>query len=306
VNRRRGTAVATALLLAALAAAGCGLGAGGGVGSVELTVTREFGSVPMLERSLDADESDTVMRLLEGAAEISTRYGGGYVRSIEGVEEAQRGGRPYDWFYFADGIEAPIGAAETSVRGGERIWWDYRDWLATNHVPAVVGSWPAPFADGYEGRDRPTVIECEGGGGACEEVRAALEEAGADLAAGSAAGAIRVLVGPWSAIRSDPAAAQIEKGPRASGVYAEFAARGGGYGLRAFDENGDPGPWLGPGAGLVAATRRFEEPPVWVVSGATGAGVRAAAGLLSAAKLRDHYAVAIEGGKETALPVAAR
>ena len=70
MSRGRGTAVATVLLLAALAAAGCGLGPGGGVGSVRLTVTREFGAVPMLERSLDAGEADTVMRLLEGNADL--------------------------------------------------------------------------------------------------------------------------------------------------------------------------------------------------------------------------------------------
>ena len=321
MSRGRGTAVATVLLLAALAAAGCGLGPGGGVGSVRLTVTREFGAVPMLERSLDAGEADTVMRLLEGNADITTRYGGGYVRSIEGVEEAQRGGHPYDWFYFTDGNEAPIGAAEGSVHQGERIWWDYRDWSATNHVPAVVGSWPAPFAHGYDGRKRLTVLECEGGGAACGTVRAALEEAGADLLAttgdgsGGASGAggpngsaeaIRVFVGPWARIRSDPAVAQIEAGPQRSGVFAEFDRRGSGYGLRALDENGDPATWLGSAAGLVAATRRFEEPPVWVVTGVTRGGVEAAAGLLDAEKLRDHYAVAIEAGEETALPVPAR
>src|SRR5262245_21134584 len=145
MTRRRGTAVATALLLAALAAAGCGLGPGEEVGSVELTVTRDFGTVPMVEESIEANESDTVMRLLEGAAEIKTRYGGGYVASIDGVAEDVRGGRPYDWFFFVDGIESPIGAADYVIEGGERIWWDYRDWLATNHVPAIVGSWPAPF-----------------------------------------------------------------------------------------------------------------------------------------------------------------
>ena len=42
-----------------------------------------------------------------------------------------------------------------------------------------------------------------------------------------------------------------------------------------------------------------------VVTGATPAGVRAAAGLLDAAKLRDHYAVATEDGKQTPLPVEA-
>jgi Domain of unknown function (DUF4430) len=303
VSRSRGTAVATALLCAALAAAGCGLGPGAGIGAVELTVTREFGSVPMLERSLQANESDTVMRVLEGNAEISTRYGGGYVQSIDGVEEAQRQGHPYDWFFYVDGVESPIGAADYSLKGGERIWWDYRDWSATNHVPAVVGSWPAPFADGYEGRSHPVVVKCEGGGGACTQTRAALEGAGVAIAGRSAASAIRVLVGPWARLRSDPAAAQIEAGPAESGVFADFRRRGGEYQLVGLDVSGKPSRDLGPGAGLVAATRRYDGPPVWLVTGATPAAVRAAAGLLAAAKLRDHYAVAVEDGKETPLPV---
>jgi hypothetical protein len=303
VSRSRGTAVATALLLAALAAAGCGLGPGDSVGGVELTVTREFGSVPVLAASVEASESDTVMRVLEGSADISTRYGGGYVQSIDGVEEAEHGGRPYDWFFYVDGVESPIGAADYSLNGNERIWWDYRDWSATNHVPAVVGSWPAPFADGYEGRRHPVVVECEGGGGACARVRGALENAGVTVAGGSPSGAIRVLVGPWAWLRSDPAAATIEAGPGESGVFADFDRRGGGYELVGLDTAGDPSHGFGPAAGLVAATRRYEGPPVWVVTGATSAGVQAAAGLLDAAKLRDHYAVASEDGKETPLPV---
>jgi hypothetical protein len=299
----RGPAVATALLLAALAAAGCGLGAGAGVGDVELAVTREFGAAPVLSRTIAADESDTVMRLLEGNADISTRYGGGYVQSIEGVEEAQRGGHPYDWFFFVDGVESPIGAADYALEGGERIWWDYRDWSATNHVPAVVGSWPAPFAGGYEGREHPVAVECEGGGGACAAVGRALANAGVAVAPGSPAGAIRVLVGPWARLRSDPAAALIEAGPEESGVYADFERQGGDYRLVGLDPAGEPGRRFGPAAGLVAATRRYEGPPTWVVTGATPAAVQAAAGLLDTAKLRDHYAVATEDGKETPLPV---
>ncbi|HEX3735533.1 MAG TPA: DUF4430 domain-containing protein [Solirubrobacterales bacterium] len=307
MSPRRGTAVATALLLAALAAAGCGLGPGADVGGVELTVTREFGATPMLRRQVgDVTQSGTVMRVLEGNAKITTRYGGGFVQSIEGIEEAQRGGHPYDWFYFVDGIEAPIGAADNPLRGGERIWWDYRDWAATNHVPAVVGSWPAPFADGYEGKRHPVTVECEGGGGACAQVRGALEGEGVVIAAGSPGGAIRVLVGPWARLRSDPAAAQVEAGPEQSGIYADFERRGGGYELRGLNAEGKPVGAFGPAAGLVAATRRYEGPPVWLVTGATAAGVQAAAGLLDAHDLRDHYAVATEDGKETPLPVAVR
>jgi hypothetical protein len=303
VNRRRGTAVATALLLAALAAAGCGLGPGADVGGAGLTVTREFGSQPVLRDSVDVSESDTVMRVLEGSAGISTRYGGGYVQSIEGIEEAQRDGDPYDWFFFVDGVESPIGAADYALQGGERIWWDYRDWAATNHVPAVVGSWPAPLVGGYEGQAHPVTLGCEGGGGACALVRAALERAGVSIAGGEPAGAIRVLVGPWARLRSDPAAALVEAGPQESGIYADFERRDGGYELQALDPAGDPARDLGPGAGLVAATRRYEGPPVWLVTGGTDAAVQTAAGLLDGAALRDHYAVASEDGKETPLPL---
>ncbi len=300
---RRGTAVAIALLSAALAAAGCGLGAGEGVGSVELTVTREFGSVSMLERTVEASESDTVMRLLESNAEISTRYGGGFVQSIDGIEETQQGGDPYDWFFYVDGVESPIGAADVAIRGDERIWWDYRNWSTTSNVPAVVGSWPAPFAGGYEGRERQVALECEGGGEACRAVRARLEQAGADLVGGSPSGAIRVLVGPWARLRSDPDATPIERGPGVSGVFADFVAENGGYRLRGLGEDGEPARVFGATAGLVAATRRAGVPPVWLVTGQSPAGVRAAAGLLAAETLRDRYAVVTEGGKETPLPV---
>jgi hypothetical protein len=304
VPGRRGTAVATALLCAAFATAGCGLGPGEDVGGAELTVTHDFGAVGVLEKRVGAvHEADTVMRILEGEARITTRYGGGFVQSIDGVAGEQRGGRSHDWFFFVDGVESPVGAADFALRGGERIWWDYRDWTAASRVPAVVGSWPAPLRGGYGGRTHPVVVECEGGGGACPQAREALEAAGATVSAGSPPGAIRVLVGPWQRLRSDPAAALIESGPAESGVYAKFVAAGGGVRLHGLDAAAEDGHEFGPDAGLVAATRRFEAPPTWLVTGATVAAVRAAAGALDTASLRDHYAVAVEAGKTTPLPI---
>jgi len=336
MSRRRGTAVAIALLMAALAAAGCGLGPGADVGSVELTVTREFGAEPVLQRSLEAKESDTVMRALEANADVETRFGGGFVHSIGGVAEGERGGDPYDWFFFVDGVESPVGAADVELKGDERVWWDYRDWSATNHVPAVVGSWPAPFTDGVAGKPHPVVLECAGAkrgsfrthtvqkeprlpwGGACAEAQAALAREGVKLATGSPQGAIRMLVGPWDRLREDQAAQLLEDGPAESGIYANFEADvrpHTGIGdqrtnaaptLVALDEDGTEARRLGPDAGLVAATSRYGGPPVWLVTGGTAAAVREAAAALDAAHLRDHYAVAIAGGKETPLPVAAR
>src|SRR5689334_4369126 len=107
----RGIAVASALL-ALLAAAGCGLGPGADVGDVRLTVTRDYGRVPMAEATVAAQESDTVMRVLEGEADVSTRYGDGFVHSIDGLAEESRDGDPYDWFFYVDGEESESGAAD--------------------------------------------------------------------------------------------------------------------------------------------------------------------------------------------------
>jgi hypothetical protein len=304
VIRRRGTAVATALLLAALVAAGCGLGPGEEIGNVELTVTREFGAVPVTEELfVHADESDTVMRVLEGNAEITTRYGGGFVQSIGGVEGGTRDARSYDWFFFVNGVESPIGAAEFDLHGEERIWWDYRDWTAASRVPAVVGAFPAPLRGGYGGHVHPVVLECEGGGRACAEARRALKLEGVALASGSPPGAIRVLVGPWQRLRTDPAAALLAAGPAESGVYAEFEGSGAGLRLHGLDPAAEEAREFGPNAGLLAATRRYESPPTWLVTGITGAGVREAAAALGATALRDHYAVAVEGVRTVPLPI---
>jgi Domain of unknown function (DUF4430) len=318
---RRGPAVASALLLlgVALAAVGCGLGPGSGVGAVDLTVTREFGATKMSEASAEANESDTVMRLLEGQDEIETRYGGGYVKSIDGVAEDERGGHPYDWFFYVNGVESPVGAAEVSLHGGERIWWDNHDWSASQGIPAVVGSWPAPFTTGWEGHEPEVDIECEGEGATCATVAAALGKEGVDAmtraadatgggssgssAAAAPKGAIVVLVGPWAKLRANAAARLLEDGPAESGIYADFEGSGGAWRLVGLDENGKKARTFGAGVGLVAATRHYEGPPVWLVTGATGAGVRAAAEALDPADLRDHYAVASEAGTVTPLPL---
>ncbi len=299
----RRTAAATALLLAALAAAGCGLGPGDGLGDVSITVSRDYGAEPLLDRRPDAvSESDTVMRVLDRNAEISTRFGGGFVQAIDGLEAVESiDSDPFDWFYFVNGVEATTGAAEYSLHGGEAIWWDYRDWSAAMRVPAVVGSWPQPFRGGYDGRPRPVAVECRGGGGACGLVRERLEGAGARVASGSPQGAIRILVGPWSKLRSDPAAAQIEDGPQASGVFAEFSLRGPPpervprCRLETLDASGRPLGGADAGTGLVAATRRYDAPPVWVVTGCDEDGVAAAASALDQEDLRDRYAVLVEG-----------
>ena len=144
----------------AVVIAGCGLGPGPGTSNVTLTVTRAFGAIPVGGLTVShVPGSETVMRMLERHFRVNTRYGGGFVESIAGRSGTSS---RRDWFYYVNGVEAPMGAASTAVHRGDRIWWDLHDWSVTNSIPAVVGSFPEPFVHGTGGRrlpvDRKSVV----------------------------------------------------------------------------------------------------------------------------------------------------
>jgi Domain of unknown function (DUF4430) len=301
VTPRRIPAAAGALICAVVAA-GCGLGPGESIGDVELRVTSEYGTNVLLERRVDdASESETAMRLLDRSTEISTAYGGRFVQSIDGLEGTAHGGRRHDWFFYVNGVESPVGAADYPLHGGYRVWWDYRDWTAAMRVPAVVGSYPEPFLHGYEGRRRPVQVTCRRGGSACGVVRSRLRAAAA-RGGGADGDPIRVLVGPWATVRGDDAAGLIERGPAYSGVFAQFTRSAGAWRLQPLDDAGRPdGPPVE--AGLIAATRDGDEPPTWVVTGSGAAETISAAKLLRGRNLRRRYAVAAVGGAARAVPV---
>ena len=197
------------------------------------------------------------MRFLEGEDEIETRYGGGYVKSIDGVSEDERGGHPYDWFFYVNGVESPVGAAEVSLHGGEKVWWDIHDWSASEHVPAVVGSWPAPFTTGWEGHE-PVVASnaraaarpagrCEAAlegeerdvdGGRASSARSGRRAEGGDPGAGRAVGE--------AALRPGRGAAR-KRARRKAGSTRTSKRSGGAWRLVGLDENGKKARTFGAG-----------------------------------------------------------
>jgi Domain of unknown function (DUF4430) len=302
--------VVVAVALAATTT-GCGLGPGdSSPGTATLTVTRDYGAERVLEASeSDPSESETVIRFLDREADITTRYGGGFVQSIDGTAGGVSGGRSTDWFFFVNGIESPRGSAEVEVRGGDRIWWDYRDWTAAISTPAVVGSWPEPFLQAsVDAADRLAVtVGCLAPGAVCERVSKALADAGiqARVKEGAVADAgMRVLVGTWGRLRADGVADELTEEPATSGVFARFEPSGDGWQLAVLDPTGTAARTLGAGGGLVAGLRHGSGPVTWLVTGTDAAGVNNAAGLLDADDLGDHYAVATDGEAAIGVPSA--
>jgi Domain of unknown function (DUF4430) len=297
---------ALALPAAVLALAGCGIGPGPGTSNVRLTVTRGFGATPVAEISQHrVPGSETVMRMLERSFAVTTRYGGGFVESIRGLSgTASR----LDWFYYVNGVQAPLGAAATVVHRGDRIWWDLHDWTSAQSIPAVVGSFPEPFVHGVGGKRLPTTVACASDvSAACKRVSAQLTAVGVPVAPqflGTASGAdtLGVVVGTWSELRSTLAATLIEHGPGTSGVYARFAGPGG-QSVQLLDPHGRVGRTLGPGAGLIAATSDNSSQPTWMITGTDVAGVSAAAAALTSSRLHDHFALAVEGNADLPVPL---
>jgi Domain of unknown function (DUF4430) len=291
----------------AVAVAGCGLGPGPGTSDVNLTVTRDFGTSQLgsvTEQHVPG--SETVIRMLERHFQVGTRYGGGFVESINGDSGTSS---ERDWFYYVNGIEAPEGAALTAVHKGDRIWWDLHDWHATDSIPAVVGSFPEPFVHGSGGRRLPTVLECASDvSAACTRVSKELEAIGVPVAmqavgtGGSGTDSLTIIVGTWRDLRVEIVSDLLREGPSASGIYARFAGPNGAA-LDLLDPQGQVVQTLGGGAGLIAATSQNGAPPTWVVTGTDTAGVTSAAAALTPASLRDHFALAVQGATDIPVPL---
>ena len=299
-------AVVTAL---AASAAGCGLGPGASSsGTATLTVTRDYGSKTLVSASQDdPPSSETVIRFLDDEAEISTRYGGGFVQSINGLA----GTGSSDWFFYVNGTESPVGSADVHLNGGDRIWWDYRDWSGAMSVPAVVGAWPEPFAQASSDRPKPAAVECADVHSACEIAKSRLAAVGAraTITDGTAGNATpRLLVGTWTRVRRDPAVDAFRGGPASNGVFATFkgSVREDRWRLIGLDPSGTPARDFGTRAGLVAALGRAGAPKTWIVTGSGAGAVRRAAKDLSGRRLRSRYAIAALSGKAAPLPILRR
>jgi hypothetical protein len=302
--------LALAVLCALLAGSGCGFGEGETTGEVRLTVTRDFGNERLHEGidSETASEGDTAMRLLQANYDVETRFGGGFVQEIDGLSGGRDRGRQADWFYYVNGIEAPVGAAERRLSAGERVWWDHHAWEAAQRIPAVVGSFPEPFVSGLEGKKFPVRLVCaDGESRSCDEVEERLGDAGVNAVSRTVIQqslgeeVLRVIVGRWSDIRRDNVVRRLERGPGVSGVFARPTSTGDAFVL--LDGDGGQVRTLRAGAGLVAATSVEAQAPTWIVTGTDDVGVAAAAAAFTDERLEQHFALAVQGGADLPLPV---
>jgi len=299
-----------ALFAAALLLGGCGIGPGEEhEGGAVIHVTRDFGHKELGSATTKTlREDQTVMRLTTDKFDVSTRFGGRFVQSIDGLK-GQGAGGSRDWFFFVNGVESEIGAAEYELSSGDRVQWDYRDWDTAMRVPAIVGSFPAPFLTGIDGKRRPVRLECDDARSQpCKDAKDELERvdvpvSSSSLGAPGTEQVTRLVVARWPRARIVRGAFTLEEGPESSGVFARFSKDG--RSLDLLDERGDVARTVraGDGTGLVVALRPRADELVWLVTALDSQGLAAGVRALREDELRDAFAVAATGRTVEKLPL---
>jgi hypothetical protein len=302
-----------ALIAAALLLGGCGIGPGEEQeGGAVIRVTRDFGHQEIGSTATKAlHEDETVMRVMQSRFDVETRFGGRFVQSIDGVKGGGPGGMR-DWFFFVNGVEAEVGAAEYELSPGDRVQWDFRDWGTAMRVPAIVGAFPEPFLNGIDGRRRPVRVECdEAESDPCRAAKDALDRvnvpvSGSSLGAPGTENVTRLVVARWPAARIVRGGFTLEEEPDRSGVFARFAKDG--RSLDLLDADGDVARSVHPGDGtaLVAALRPRADELLWLVTSLDAEGLAAGVKALRENALRDAFAVAVTGSVVEKLPLQER
>ena len=206
----RRLALTLALLLAA-GIAGCGLGAGRGrrgrraLRSRATSAARRCSGRGSPGRARRRDRDAPAAAQLQGHDALRRR-----LRAVRSTASAggREGGRPVDWFYYVNGVEATKGAAAAQrPRRRPHLVGPPRLGARRRRVPAVVGSFPEPFLHGA-GRQAPA--RCASSAPtpqapACATVagprspRLGVPAATPTLrSTGRAATTLRVLVGTWT------------------------------------------------------------------------------------------------------------
>ncbi len=300
-------AVAVLACVPAVALGGCGLGAGEASSGIALRVSDDFGRAPVAIPDPPKQEGeDTVMRLLQRNAKIETRYGGGFVQSINSLAGETSAERQVDWFFYVNGILAGRGSAAWKLADGERIWWDRHRW-ETAEVSAVVGDYPEPMKSGHGGKYKGALLDCRAAADTCDAAEQTLKDDGITVTRGAASDSdapqTRVVVGPWPTIRdAAPELASLEGGPEASGVFARISGPSAGKpritALRA-TETGDADEGVAV-RGLLAALRAGDVSPLWVITGVDTPAVDSALTHLSVRELRGRMAAVVDGPQAAA------
>ncbi len=156
-------------------------GAAEGNITVRVVATLDFGDEVLVDNTISVAPGTCAMDAVRQVADVGTKYGGGFVQSVNGIESGKS--TELDWFLFLNGFMSNKGAANCRVRDGDIIQLDFHDWRFRTFIPATIGAFPETLLYGFEVDARPAAVAYEPGLADCaERLATALEQLGVEVA----------------------------------------------------------------------------------------------------------------------------
>lgn len=286
-----------------------------GKGTVSLLISRNYGRQNLIRKHISLEPGWTILDVLNTTAQVTTKWDGSFVDSINGMQSNSGGltGKNHDWFYFINGICADVGAPEYILRAGEKVWWDYHAWGNTGLTnPAVIGCYPEPFVHGYRGKSGPTtVMSSAANSSLAQAVQQALQAQGAASVQCSALnnellqnrpGPI-IVVGTWDELKQLPWLDGFNKSFRKNGTSVHFKDDG----VELLDGRGKVIQNSGPGTGIIAASAAGlgNYKVLWLLAGTDQNGLQNAVNTMvhHPQQLNGLYHAAVISGQVIRLPL---
>lgn len=254
--------------------------------TTRIVVTQDFGREPMLDETIEVPSGTSAMQAIKEVAAVETAYGGGFVKAIDGTRSEFEGGTKYDWLFYINGISSNKGAGGYTLHNGDVQHWDLHDWSFRTFIPAIVGSFPEPFLNGFGGQKRQTVVlYSDPYAEDAEALRDKLTSLGVKDVSDCNASTLSehdkqnsnlILVGTME----DELVSELNVVWDRLGFFLHFEDSA----TVSYAANGEPAAVYGAGCGLVQATQNPWNPKgtgacenvVWMVSGTDAAGVKGA------------------------------
>lgn len=127
---------------------------------VTVVVTTDGGRELVIRRSIPIEAGATSLSALRDVADVRMAPQGAVaqVNGLGGGRLGTFGPEQAAWFYRVDGLEANINPARFRLKPGMSVWWDLRRFDVVQDIPAAVGVFPEPLFSGWRDAARPLQI----------------------------------------------------------------------------------------------------------------------------------------------------
>lgn len=279
--------------------------------TAKLLVSKDFGSSTIQDENAKVIQGDRVLDLMGRYLKVDTQYGGGFIKSINQVSSGSINGQRYDWFYYVNGVASDCSAKDYKVRENDRIHWDYHPWADNSIIPAIVGAYPEPFINGFNGQTKGTMILYAGNCKAeADKLAVRLKNKGAEnlvigsLSENSVTKRVNptIIIGQWKDLETQKEIKEICSAQIKSGIYINFSSSK----FELLDAKGKPVEIHNKDVSAIVATGSGlgDTKPLFIVTSVDYKGIEQAVDLLvkNPEKIRGYYGAAIINGEVKRLP----